>query len=292
MTIDSKELLAYNPSMRLLTYNIHGWRTMDDQPNLNALSDVILATEADIVGLNEVFHPRVAAGSDLPALEALAERLGMNYVFGPCIRWPAQDDMPASAYGNALLSRWPIIASAAHHLTTVEDEEPRGLLEARVQLPSGRDFTVYQTHLGYHDEDVRLVQLRSVRAWTVRDRNRPHVVMGDFNAISPWDFVGRKEKLVDLSHHPKGSNLCGGEEGPRVIAQMEKAGYTDSYRLHGPPSQGSFIPATDQPIRIDYIFASQPLAPRVTRCEIVQEAAGIEASDHRPLLADIEERDW
>ena len=68
------------------------------------------------------------------------------------------------------------------------------------------------------------------------------------------------------------------------------------FKFHGlfyvSPAQDSYIPATDQPIRIDYIFASRPLAPLVRHCEIVQEAAGTEASDHRPVLADIEEEDW
>jgi endonuclease/exonuclease/phosphatase family metal-dependent hydrolase len=286
--------------MKLMTYNIRGWRTMDDRPNLSEIGDVIAAVQPDIVGLNEVFHPRVidghinSHGSDdgVPALEVLAQRLGMNYVFGPCMRWPAQDDMPASAYGNAVLSRWPIVASAGHHLTAVEGKEQRGLLEARIELPNGRSFTVYQTHLGYSDEDVSLIQLRSVRAWTVRDRNRPHVVMGDFNAVSLWDFEGREQKLVDLSHHPKGSNLGGGEKGPRVVAQMQKAGYADSYRLFSLPANDSYIPATDQPIRIDYIFASKPLVPHVTGCQIWCEEPGAEASDHRPVIAEIEDTDW
>ena len=63
----------------------------------------------------------------VPALERLAQRLGMTYVFGPCLRWPAQNDMPAGAYGNAILSRWPILAGAGHHLTAVEGKEQRGL---------------------------------------------------------------------------------------------------------------------------------------------------------------------
>ena len=46
------------PLMRLLTYNIHGWRTTGGHPNLNAVSALIDQTQADIIGLNEVFYPR------------------------------------------------------------------------------------------------------------------------------------------------------------------------------------------------------------------------------------------
>ena len=99
--------------MRIVTYNIHGWRTADGKPNLDGVAEVLRQLDADIIGLNEVFYPRVVAGDDHPALEALAARLGMHFVFGPCLRWPAEQDMPARAYGNALLSRWPIIAPSA-----------------------------------------------------------------------------------------------------------------------------------------------------------------------------------
>jgi endonuclease/exonuclease/phosphatase family metal-dependent hydrolase len=266
--------------MRVLTYNIHGWRTAAGSPNLNGVAQVIAAANADIVGLNEVFYPRVVEGAEEPALEALAARLGMNFVFGPCMRWPAQDNMPADAYGNALLSRWPILASAAHHLTPVPDREQRGLLEARIALPTGKTLTVYVTHLDHLDEEARLIQLRALRTWTVRDRNRPHLVMGDFNAISAWDVLGDED----------GSDSERAElaESLKVVAQMEKAGYVDAYARVGTPGSASFIGLAALPLRIDYIFLSDSLAPALTDVQIWQEVAGEEASDHRPVLAEFD----
>lgn len=280
-------------TMRVLTYNIHGWRTATGKPNLAAVIELIRRADPHIIGLNEVFHPAsvrdpLVAGAgmnNMSALELLAKQLDMSYLFGPCLRWPAQDDMPANAYGNALLSKYPILAGAAHHLTAVEGKEQRGLLEGRVQLPDGKAFTVYVTHLDHTSETARLTQLRALRSWTVRDRNRPHVVMGDFNAISLWDLAGQDVALEELSHHPKGSNLGGGEAGPQVIAHMEKAGYTDTFRMVGAPGAQTFIPATDPPIRIDYIFASVPLVTALVDCTIIMEPPGEEASDHRPVLA-------
>ena len=269
--------------MRIVTYNIHGWRTVDGRPNLDGVARVLAELQADIVGLNEVHYPRAVAGADGPALADLAQRLDMHFVFGPCLRWPAQDNLPANAYGNALLSRWPILASAVHHLTPVEGKEQRGLLEGRILLPGGHSLTVYVTHLDHTDEDARLVQLRGLRAWTVRDRNRPHLVLGDFNAVSLWDFAGREADLAALAAHPAGANLAGGEQGPRVIGQMEKAGYVDVYRRFGPAGQGSFIPA-ESAIRIDYIFASQPASSLAQQCAIWQAADDV--SDHRPVVAE------
>ncbi|MBX3013466.1 MAG: endonuclease/exonuclease/phosphatase family protein [Caldilineaceae bacterium] len=281
--------------IRVLTYNIHGWLTADGRPNGQAVTEVIAATQADIIGLNEVFYPRVMAGDTRPALEALASELGMHFVFGPCLRWPAQDQMPADAYGNALLSRWPIVASAAHHLTPKEEDqqqllaqkEQRGLLEGRILLPSNETLTVYVTHLDHTDEAARLLQLRVARQWLGRDRSRPHLVLGDFNAITMWDFAHRPADYEQLAHHEKGYNLTGAGKGPSVIAQIEKAGYTDLYQHFSVPGQQSFLPAIDTAIRIDYIFASQALVPLARSCAIWQEPAGTEASDHRPVLADL-----
>ncbi len=284
--------------MRVMTYNVHGWLTPGGQSNLDAVHRVIGESGADIVGLNEVFHPRSVEGSQgLPALEALAQKLGFHYVFGPCMGWPATDTLPESSYGNALLSRWPIIASAAHHLTPIEGLEQRGLLEGRVLLPDGRTFTLYVTHLDYSSEENRLVQLRAVRSWTVRDRSRPHVVMGDFNAVHPWEYEGREEALVTLAAQPKVAHMAAGVtglgldtsngKGPQVIAQMEKAGYVDTFTHFGTPGQTSF-PISPEPMRIDYIFASQPLVPHIKSCRILSEMAKYDASDHLPVLAEIE----
>ncbi|MEM7130685.1 MAG: endonuclease/exonuclease/phosphatase family protein [Chloroflexota bacterium] len=299
--------------MKLATFNIHGWRTMasargqdsvggsdssEMRPNLDLITNVLTEIDADIIGLNEVFYPRVISSEqetdNRPALEVLASRLGMHYVFGPCLRWPAQNNMPPDAYGNAILSRWPIIASAAHHLVArnerekvlLDPKEQRGMLEARVLLPSKQTFTVYSTHLDHTDEEVRAIQLRALRTWTIRDRNRPHVVMGDFNAISPWDFVDRPGAYEEIANHPKAHHMANGEKGPLVIPQMEKAGYVDCFTSFGQAGQDSFIPA-ENPIRIDYIFASKPLADSIHSCEIWQEPAGQEASDHRPVVAEI-----
>ena len=281
--------------MRIATFNIHGWRTADGLPNWQQVAAVLRATGADIIGLNEVYHPlREVEGPNShslpPLLERVADELGMYSIFGPCLRWPATDEMPEKSYGNALLSRWPIIASAAHHLTAVPEKEQRGLLEGRILLPDGRNFTVYVTHLDHTDEATRLIQLRAMRTWTIRDRNRPHVVMGDFNAVSPWDFADRPDDLLRLveNHPPSGPLLQ--ETGMQVIPQMEKAGYVDALRAVAQPGQdtGTFIRAA-VPLRIDYIFLSASLAPSLRSVQVWQEEPGHEASDHRPVVADIGE---
>lgn len=279
--------------MRVMTFNIHGWRTKESAPNHKLVVDVLRESRADVIGLNEVFHPFAGEESENSysndsLLARTADELGMQWVFGPCLRWPATAELPEKSYGNALLSRWPIIASAAHHLTPVPEKEQRGLLEGRILLPDGDAFTVYVTHLDHTNEDARLVQLRALRTWTIRDRNRPHIVMGDFNAVSPDDFAHRRAELEQLvaNHPPAGPLLTA--DGMRVIPQMEKAGYVDALRAAGGNDAGTFIPAA-VPLRIDYIFLSQPLAPALLGGQVWQEKPGREASDHRPVVVDIGE---
>ena len=213
----------------------------------------------------------------------LVARLGLHFVFGPCLRWPAQDNLPTDAYGNALLARWPIVASAAHHLTPKEPKqaaqldglETRGLLEGRVILPGGQPFTTYVTHLDHTSEDARLVQLRTLRQWTVRDRNRPHVVIGDFNAISPHDAEAQELALGELAQQEKKQNLTG---NLRVVAAMEKAGYVDAYRHVGGSPKKTYIPA-ERPVRIDYVWASPAVGS--ARWSRVQSSKSRRAKRHR-----------
>ncbi len=278
--------------MRVMTYNVHGWRTPWGQPNLTAVPRVIADSGADIVGLNEVFHPRVVEGSEgLPALQALAQALGFYFVFGPCMRWPATDTLPESSYGNALISRWPIIASAAHHLTPIDGLEQRGLLEGRILLPDGRTFTAYVTHLDYTDEANRLVQLRAVRSWTVRDRSRPHVVMGDFNAINLWDYAGRDDAFAALAAQPMSGSHGRRDQrfgqrwppGDRPNGKGRLRGRLHPLR-HARPDLLPALPRTHAH-RL-YLCQRSPGSPP-HGCRILSEMAAYDASDHVPVLAEI-----
>ncbi len=277
--------------MRILTWNIHNWQTAEGVPNLEGVIETLAASDADVIGLNEVSFPLPAPGDSRPALEVLAGALGMHFVFGPCVRWPAHNDIPETGYGNALLARLPIAAGAAHHLTSMPGYGDRGLLEARIAQPDGSTFTVYVTHLDHTSEEARTQQFRAARQWLIRDRNRPHILMGDMNAISPWDFAERAEDMAVLAQHPRGCNLVGGAGGDatgiRLIPQVEKAGYVDLYRAAGNAAGGRSYVRAELDLRIDFIFASRPLAPQATACGFITTAD--EVSDHRPVWANVTE---
>lgn len=65
-----------------------------------------------------------------------------------------------------------------------------------------------------------------------------------------------------------------------MIAQMEKAGYVDLYRQVATRLADAAMCAPLD-LRIDFIFASQPLAPQVTACGIITTADHVPGSPAR-----------
>ena len=273
--------------LRVLTYNIHGWRNAAGTVDVAALARIIQASNADIVALNEVFHPLDTPAGSQAALDELAALLDMRYAFGVALM-PQFAFAPLASYGNALLSRLPILAHAGHHLTPVEGHEQRGLLEARLLLPDGKTtLSVYVTHLDYLNEAARLKQLAAVFQWTGRDRARPHLLLGDFNALSADDFQGNQEALDRVLTSDKLRNLA--TDGMDVTARLQRRGYVDAAASQ-PSGTGPHptYPAHDPLVRIDYIWASTPLAACLGPCDVWQTEETATTSDHLPVLAEID----
>jgi endonuclease/exonuclease/phosphatase family metal-dependent hydrolase len=266
--------------MKMLTYNIHGWRGADPgrELSLDLLTRVISDAGADVVGLNEVVHPYPVGG--VPALSQLAAQLGMFWAFGPALS--AEESPHGFPYGNALLSRWPVLAHAAHRLPAGTGEERRGLLEARILLPGDRSFTVYVTHLDHRSEALRLAQWTAATAWLGRERGRPHLLMGDFNALAASDYgdAAAVERL-------QAQRAADGWPPPAfdLIDRVLKTGYLDAYAHAGMGAAATF-PAHAPLIRIDYLFVPEVWSGALVRCQRWDHPLAAAASDHLPVLAD------
>ena len=266
--------------MKILTYNIHGWRGPEPECsfNLDMLTQVISDAGADVVGLNEVFHPFPADGD--PALTQLAARLGMQYAFGPALS--AEESPRGIPYGNALLSRWPILAHAAHHLPAGTGGERRGLFETRIALPDGSSLTVYVTHLDHRAEAVRLAQWSAANAWLGRERGRPHVLLGDFNALAASDYPDaaavdslRAQRDAD-GWPPLAFDL---------VDRVLKTGYVDAF-ARADEGAGATFPSVASHIRIDYVFLPEVFAGALLSCRRWEHPLVPAASDHLPVLAE------
>jgi endonuclease/exonuclease/phosphatase family metal-dependent hydrolase len=267
--------------MKILTYNIRNWQNNDGESNVEQVLAVLRETGADIIGLNEVLHPYPSPGADLPALDFLARELEMQAVFGPSFQPQDAFHLPEVMSGNALLSRWPILAAAAHHLTPVVNNQ-RGLLETRVLLPDQSPLTLYVTHLEPKREDVRAEQVRSVLSWTVRDRDKPHVLMGDLNTYNPADYTN-ESSLADFRAKAEARGFTFFE--PQVIPHLLKTGYVDACAAHPQPTWDT---EDELWARMDFVLLSEPLAPHLTACHTWDTDFSRGTSDHLPVLIELD----
>ena len=71
--------------MKLLTYNIHHWEGTDRRVDVARVAKVVHTSGADVVALNEVFHPAIVEPDNQLLLETMARHLDMAYVFGETV---------------------------------------------------------------------------------------------------------------------------------------------------------------------------------------------------------------
>ena len=82
--------------------------------------------------------------------------------------------------------------------------------------------------------------------------------------------------------------LSGGRVRWRTIQTVVEAGYVDAFRRLHPSDPGLTLPTSDPHIRLDYVFVPEPEAGRVVACYVVKDPAAVGASDHFPVVADLE----
>ena len=160
--------------LRLVCFNI--WHNQGDwAARLPLLVEAIRAAGPDVIALQEVLED---AAVGLPnQARTIADALG-----GYEMHFVSTD--PADAprrYGNAILSRLPVIAHDSTRLEPLDDY--RTAIRARVSLDD-RAIDVVNTHLAWKPEQapVRAQQIADLMAWLPQD-GTPLVVMGDFNAV-------------------------------------------------------------------------------------------------------------
>ncbi len=163
--------------VKVLTYNVLGGRNTDGARDLNRLADVINTLDPDVVALQEVDrHTGRLNGVDLPG--ELALLTGMDFVFGRAMYYDGGE------YGEAILSRFPIIDVTNHALPHQETSEPRAALAATIQFPtSEQTFVFIGTHLDHQrSPEDRIAQATEINAVLRQYGDLPVVLAGDLNA--------------------------------------------------------------------------------------------------------------
>lgn len=226
--------------LRVMTYNLHMGLDLRGDLSLERLAATIEAESPDVVALQEVSRGWVVSGS-VDVLAWLARRLDMAYVFAP-----TADPL----WGNAVLSRRPILDHQTFTLPTQDLLIRRGFLAVRIDLGGGEQAEIIATHLHHPRDGGAVRELQSdtlLDFWQGRGRT---VILGDFNA-SP---------------------------GEPEVEMLRRAGLGDVLDLGG-IRPGYTYPAIRPVKRIDYIWISPDLMP-----SDVVVPSGL-ASDHLPVVA-------
>lgn len=220
--------------------------------NLPLVASVIKQFDPDIVSLNEVRGKSNREGSPdyTNQTEELMLLTGMNGYFAPAINIKGK-----GLYGNAILSKFPIVRSVDIPVPSPRDRyynihryEDRCLLKAEIDVV-GKEITVLSCHMGLND-DERVSAVVTICS-ELEKITTPVILMGDFNMPPENTIIDPiKTRLHDVS-----------------------LGFACEKRHTFP---------TDKPqVKIDYIFVSEDF--EVLSAEI----PGISASDHLPHIADI-----
>ncbi len=171
--------------LRMLHWNIHSWRDGSGAPNHAAVAGLIRETAPDVVSLVEV---RESWGNPSQLAE-LSERLGYHGVFVPALEFGGTP--PALGYGNALLTKLPMVAVQQWEIHSpgryrgTEPSEPRTAACARVTLGGAR-LWVISTHLPASNSSDRAHALSRFAA-LLGQLDAPWLACGDFNTpASTW----------------------------------------------------------------------------------------------------------
>jgi len=228
-----------------MTYNICSGKNMARERDLNFAASVIREVQPDFVTLNEV-RSRTDDIGDIDQANELGRLTGYYPLFGRSI------DILGGEYGNALLTRLPVIK---YDIVHIPDFTPtmKGFYEHRTILrcvlaAGDKNVTVLCTHFGLMPSEQKSA-VETVLA-LLAETDGPVLLMGDLNMTPDAEILQ-----------------------PILYAMHDTADNRNSPLT---------FPSDEPRQKIDYILHSGPAKTISLRTMDTQN------SDHRPLIAEIE----
>lgn len=177
-TATATAALAGN-TLRVVTYNVQWGKHVDRA--INVLTTRPPLTDADIVVLQEM---------DADGVRRIAEALGMGSVYYPAAVHPKL----GHDFGNAVLSRWPIVADEKLMLPHVGGlRQARRIATAATVMVGTVAVRVYSAHLGTQS-DIR----------ASKRRDQAHAILADAAAYPLVIVAG------DMNSHGIGNEFVAG----------------------------------------------------------------------------------
>jgi endonuclease/exonuclease/phosphatase family metal-dependent hydrolase len=263
--------------MRVLTWNLW-WQFGPWQQRQPAIVDELASIDADLVLLQEVW-----ATSEADQVEQLGSATGLEVARA---RGAGGEPLP---FGNAVLSRWPIVPVETLALPARSGERShRHALACLVDAPAG-PLLVVVTHLAWEYDQSRLRCQQLAEVVSLVDRHRsddpelpPAILGGDLNAVPDSDEIRRLTGLGEPYVPGLVFTDCWAAVG-------QGPGYT--WSRGNPHAADALWPRR----RIDYLFVSwprsRPLGNPVSADLVgVQPRRGVVPSDHYGVVVELDDR--
>ncbi len=227
--------------IRCVTYNIYHGEDMNGESNLTAVASILDSVSADLVALQEV-DKNVNRSHNIDIAAELGRLTGMHSFFGKAM------DYDGGEYGEAILSRFPILDSANYALPHSPGHEPRAAISVVVELPNGEKIRFMGTHLDHPKNSPDRVK-QAVRINEIVEHDSlPVILAGDLNDTQKSESI-----------------------------KILKSRWTDAAKNNAEATYPSVNPER----RIDYIMVLPENRWRMVESRVLAEKA---ASDHRPVL--------
>ena len=257
-------------TLRVATWNLW-WRFGPWEERQPAIAATLRALDADVVACQEVWGDGATSQA-----EVLGAELGLHHAY------VSLHEAGGLRFGNAVLSRWPLVAAHHRPLPAAEGPSHRSVLHARVAGPRG-GLDVFTTHLDYRFDRsaVRQAQVAEVCRFVAEHRHDDALALlaGDLNAEPGSDEVrmltGRTSVPVPgLVFHDAWEQ---GGEGDGATWSRANAHLSD--------------PAWPER-RLDYVLVGWPRPAGVgrtlgARLGGVDPVEGVQPSDHYAVVADL-----
>ncbi|WP_233863379.1 endonuclease/exonuclease/phosphatase family protein [Paraburkholderia adhaesiva] len=286
--------------MKLLNWNIQWGRDAAGVVDLaRTVREARRIVDFDVLCLQEVtrgFGALPGAPGDDQFAELAALLPGFTIVEGIGVDLPAPQDTSGARrrqFGNAIASRFPVAQVWRHLLPwPAEPAAPsmqRVALEAVLDAPGGA-LRVLVTHLEYYSVRQRLAQVDELRRLQQEAAAHAAYPAPAENDAGPFASTARPASAIVCGDF---NSAWGSEAYTRMLEPIaDSLSFVDAWTaLHPgstpPPTAGVYdtVQWSSGPLACDFIFVTQDLLGRLTRCEI---DGATQASDHQPIALELD----
>lgn len=266
--------------LRLLTYNIHKAIGTDRRYRPERVAEILHQSGADILCLQEVdFSVPRSHHDDLA--HRLAEALGFHCSLGLNVF------LKRGAYGNAILSKYPIVHTENLNITW-GIKKARGCLMSRIETPAG-DVAVLNMHLGLAGfERIRQVRMILESSFLQTVQSLPTVIVGDTNdRAEKVDRLFNRKGYIDTSSVRVKPAVAKKTVQLPDWRKLKNIKDIKEIRSLGIPVDLQTFPSYSPfpLIRIDKVFVNNRFEIRAH--EVIRNGHTRIASDHLPVQVDL-----